>query len=70
MSDRKLKNPGKNPMPIKTRITENTKNDDSLRKFMKKIEEEPLKRDEFSQIRQYLQDALLKNKSNEKIEVI
>ena len=62
MSERKIKKPGKNPMQ-KPRITDTTKNNNSLGKFMKDIEDAPLKRDEFSQIRQYLQDALIKNQS-------
>ena len=63
MSDRKIKKTGKNPMVDKHKITENTINNNSLGKLMKKIEDAPLKRDEFSQIRQYLQDALIKNQS-------
>jgi hypothetical protein len=59
MTDRKLKKSGKNGMP-KPKITEHSKPSDTLGKFMQKIEQEPLKRDEFSQIRQYLQDALIK----------
>jgi hypothetical protein len=59
MKERQLKNPGKNSMP-KPKITEKSKPINTLGMLMHKIEQEPLKRDEFSQIRQYLQDALLK----------
>jgi len=59
MNDRKMKKAGKNPMP-KPKITEKSKPIDTLGMLMHKIEQEPLKRDEFSQIRQYLQDALIK----------
>ncbi len=59
MSDGKLPRPGKNPMP-KPKITENTKNNNSLSKFIKTIEDAPLKRDEFSMIRQFLRDKLHK----------
>lgn len=65
MSEKYKMKSGKNPMQ-KPKITENTKINNTLGKFMKDMENAPLKRNEFSQIRQYLQDALIKKHSKMK----
>jgi hypothetical protein len=59
MSDRKMKKIGANPMQ-KPKIHENSKPINTLGMMIEKMEEEPLKRDEFTTIRQFLRDKLNK----------
>jgi len=54
-----MKKIGANPMQ-KPKIHENSKPINTLGMMIEKMEEEPLKRDEFTTIRQFLRDKLNK----------